>query len=514
MIVTQSAIEHATDKVKLKRDKGKQKKKASPESSKASVLPSMAQIDRTVADVDGATRSDEVDSATIATDTAGVSSSETNVDANENAGSDLTTEEAADQVEEAAEQPESVISKDIAEPTEVVETTPEAEEDSTNDEVAELTEVVETTPEVEEDSTNDEVAEPSTEVEETAEEAAELAELTEADEPTEEIEEVSSEATDDAESSSDDEKLEVLESVSEEEKKHEHSKKHDKKTDTAKEKSKTMEFAKSGKHAEQTKGKQTDAKPRKSLKSEEKSVQEHEGLPTLKAWTLMSRFFHHLHASFVAFQGGSPEDVALIAQSPQEATQPSTAQVFSSLLIWSFLVSLVAYFYTNRKEKPGSADADKQNDGVEVFQEWKHGLLSCHEAPEVTMCSLCCPGIRWALTLSYVPGMMSFWVAFFIFMSVQSLGLLTAGTIGWVLLALLCAAYRQELRQKFNMEHQGGMTYITDTLMYCFCICCAIAQEARHVEDALKSGHPALQESEKMETTAAVAEGVGTAEEA
>lgn len=224
--------------------------------------------------------------------------------------------------------------------------------------------------------------------------------------------------------------------------------------------------------------------------------EEHEDLPKLKAWAMVGRLFRRLHASLIAVQGGSSEEVALIAQAPEE-DQPSTGQVFSSLLLWSCLSCLVAYFYSNRKEKPGSVDAEKQNEGVEVFQEWKHGLFSCHEDTEITLCACCCPAIRWAMTLSYVPGLLSFWVAFFIYVCVEMLGGLTAGTIGWVCLALLCTAYRQELRQKFNMEQQGGMTYITDAMTYLCCTCCAIAQEARHVEDALKSGHPALQESEE-----------------
>jgi Cys-rich protein (TIGR01571 family) len=233
-----------------------------------------------------------------------------------------------------------------------------------------------------------------------------------------------------------------------------------------------------------------------SDESGESKAEEHEDLPKLKAWALVGRLFRRLHASVIAFQGGSPEDVALIAQAPDD-DQPSTGQVFSSLLLWSCLACLVAYFYSNRKEKPGSVDAEKQNEGAESFQEWKHGLFSCHEDPEVTLCACCCPSIRWALTISYVPGLLSFWVAFFIYVCVELLGGLTAGTIGWVCLALLCTAYRQELRQKFNMEQQGGMTYITDAMTYLCCTCCAIAQEARHVEDALKSGHPALQESEE-----------------
>jgi len=231
-------------------------------------------------------------------------------------------------------------------------------------------------------------------------------------------------------------------------------------------------------------------------KSAESNTKEHEDLPKLKAWVLMGRLLRRLHASVTAFQGGSPDEVALIAQDPEQ-DGPSTGQVFSSLLLWSLLSGLVAYFYSIRKEKPGSVDAEKPNEGVEVFQEWKHGLFACHEDTEVTICALCCPGIRWAMTLSYVPGMLSFWVAFFIYICVELLGGLTAGTIGWVCLALLCTAYRQELRQKFNMEQQGGMTYITDAMTYLCCTCCAIAQEARHVEDALKSGHPALQEMEE-----------------
>jgi len=232
------------------------------------------------------------------------------------------------------------------------------------------------------------------------------------------------------------------------------------------------------------------------LTSEKWHAQEHQDLPKLKAWTMMGRFFQRLHASVIAFQGGSPEEVALIAQAPAE-DEPSTGQIFSSLLLWCILSALVAYFYSNRKEKPGSVDSEKRNEGVEVFQEWKYGLFSCLEDSEITLCSLCCPAIRWAMTLSYVPGMLSFWVAFFIYVCVELLGGLTAGTIGWICLALLCTAYRQELRQKFNMEQQGGMTYVTDAMTYFCCTCCAIAQEARQVEDALRSGHPALQESEE-----------------
>lgn len=170
-----------------------------------------------------------------------------------------------------------------------------------------------------------------------------------------------------------------------------------------------------------------------------------------------------------------------------EAPPASPLQIFVSLLIWILLVSVVAYFWHGREVV--AADPDK---AAEDFNDWKFRFCFCFEDPLVCLCACCCPAIRWAETLSFVPDLIRFWPAFFVFMVLLALARFEVTAFICVLfLALMCTSYRQELRLRFGME-AGGLSYATDCLLYFFCMCCAIAQEARHVEEALKSGHEAV----------------------
>merc|ERR1719263_2268082 len=88
-------------------------------------------------------------------------------------------------------------------------------------------------------------------------------------------------------------------------------------------------------------------------------------------------------------------------------------------------------------------------------------------------------------------GLLKFWVAFGIYLGMDFVGGLIGDSFFWLLIAIVCAGYRQELRIKFNMKNQGGMTYVQDCLLYCCCTVCALTQEARQVEDACsKVGEP------------------------
>lgn len=170
-----------------------------------------------------------------------------------------------------------------------------------------------------------------------------------------------------------------------------------------------------------------------------------------------------------------------------EAPPASPLQIFISLLIWILLVAAVAYFWHGREVV--ATDPDKT---AEEFNDWKFRFCFCFEDPLVCLCACCCPAIRWAETISFVPELLNFWPAFFIFMVLLALARFEVTMFMCVLiLALMCTSYRQQLRNRFSMQ-EGGVTYLTDCLLYFFCMCCAIAQEARHVDEALKCGHEAV----------------------
>jgi len=59
------------------------------------------------------------------------------------------------------------------------------------------------------------------------------------------------------------------------------------------------------------------------------------------------------------------------------------------------------------------------------------------------------------------------------------------------------ALYRQKLREKFQMVSHGGLTYVWDCGLYACCTCCALVQEARMVEDAVRMQHPAVAQPAK-----------------
>lgn len=163
-----------------------------------------------------------------------------------------------------------------------------------------------------------------------------------------------------------------------------------------------------------------------------------------------------------------------------------------SLLVWIVLIAVIAHFYMKSKTYPefdaSLANAESQG----ALRNWTSGFCSCYEDCSACWCAFCCPAIRWAETLSLVDGLLFFWVGFTVYLSLQFVNLMTSITLLWLALVIICTAYRQELRAKFNFERQGGCSIVTDCLLYTCCTCCAIVQEARHVESAFKYGHPSV----------------------
>lgn len=143
-------------------------------------------------------------------------------------------------------------------------------------------------------------------------------------------------------------------------------------------------------------------------------------------------------------------------------------------------------FVTVRSATTGAAGPPA---GVEEsFQEWQHGVFSCASEPRTCLWGFLCPSIRWADTIGVV-GFLGFWSAFSIYVLLQAVGVVTGEVLLWITLALLCTGYRQQLRLKFGMR-MDRVTFAQDCALYCCCPCCVIVQEAKHVDEALRVGHP------------------------
>lgn len=168
--------------------------------------------------------------------------------------------------------------------------------------------------------------------------------------------------------------------------------------------------------------------------------------------------------------------------------------------IHAIMASLLAFCYLRYRcvPAPGAQTGEQLSD-------WSTGCCDWYQEPGTAFTSCCCPAIRWAETLSEVTGLHNFWTAFAGFLILMSCArLLTLPIVSgfaWVVLSAVCAAYRQEFRRKFGFENQGGVTYLLDFLMHMCCVCCALTQEARHVEDALVRSNNVVQVPQGRQTS-------------
>lgn len=196
-------------------------------------------------------------------------------------------------------------------------------------------------------------------------------------------------------------------------------------------------------------------------------------------------------------QPSADPDIIVDARASEEARTRLLIlllQGIISLALYVVLTCVCACLYMRDRKPPQVDEAYNTESNRATFREWKYGMCSCFDDPESCFCAFCCPMIRWAATISFVPGLLSFWVAFSIYMCLVVLNTLTAEILCWALLVMVCTFYRQKIRKQLNMIEVGGWTWVTDCILYCFCACCLITQEARQVEDGCKAGLPQLRQ--------------------
>lgn len=159
-----------------------------------------------------------------------------------------------------------------------------------------------------------------------------------------------------------------------------------------------------------------------------------------------------------------------------------------SLLIWLAVAVGAAYFYHSHKQWPhASSDIS-----VDFSSGFTSSLFGCFDNMSVCCLTLWCPCIQWAENVSMLQ-LLGFWVAFWMFIGWMALDHVTGGLVIWMFFAIFLTFFRQQIRDKFDMEKGSHQSMAWDFVSYCCCAPCAICQEARHIELACKAQHKAVQ---------------------
>lgn len=202
---------------------------------------------------------------------------------------------------------------------------------------------------------------------------------------------------------------------------------------------------------------------------------------TLAHWA-SARADKVLHRQEPASQGGM--DVT----DNQSIFLANFRELLMSALIYAVLATLLAYYYKSHK-----APVEPKQEET-TFNTWTSEILNPSDwAKDPAVCAMacCCPAIRWADSMQMV-GIFSFWMAFAVFLAIETLNAITSGALFWLVLAVVVAINRQKIRTAFGMDSNGFMDY----LCACCCLPCVLSQEARHIDEAARCGHKAIVKEE------------------
>lgn len=164
-----------------------------------------------------------------------------------------------------------------------------------------------------------------------------------------------------------------------------------------------------------------------------------------------------------------------------------------TILVQGILATLVAQFYLDGvRDRPEEDGAERKR--LPDLGQWSSSLvLDWCQDPKICFWSCFCPCIRWADTLDTM-GIMGFWSAFSLSVTTTLLTEITYGLSWWMLLLGL-VYFRRRFRKKFKMDTTTYCVQAADCLGLCCCLPCALAQEARHAQAALRAGHGQAQEA-------------------
>lgn len=163
---------------------------------------------------------------------------------------------------------------------------------------------------------------------------------------------------------------------------------------------------------------------------------------------------------------------------------------FTSWVIYVVFALLIWYCcYPGPPEK-----ALTPSDIEDPKETFNSGHFSCLSSPSICLCALCCPGLRWADTMSLVGFLkMTTGLSLAFFCAFLNGFAYTAAFFGPFTL-LLALYYRQKLREEFQLSSWTCSNLCIDTIYLMLCTPCALAQEARVVTHAIQRGELKSQE--------------------
>jgi Cys-rich protein (TIGR01571 family) len=122
---------------------------------------------------------------------------------------------------------------------------------------------------------------------------------------------------------------------------------------------------------------------------------------------------------------------------------------------------------------------------------WSDGICDCFDSWSICLLAWCIIPIRWAQTMERVQFMTFMnalivyglpWLIFYICYIVEAataiVYLSIPAVICTIIQIVLGIQYRAKLREQYQIQGSG----CEDCLLHTFCRCCAVAQEARHVD--------------------------------
>jgi len=131
------------------------------------------------------------------------------------------------------------------------------------------------------------------------------------------------------------------------------------------------------------------------------------------------------------------------------------------------------------------------------------GHFGCFSDCHVSCCACLFPGIRWADTMSQA-NLVDFWPGFLAFSGLAMLNIVATGGVFYCGVFTICLMtyFRQELRKKLKMPAGQCGILCLDCVFVTFCSCCAIAQEALVVRQAVQHKREGFEQPEPEVMTA------------
>lgn len=168
-------------------------------------------------------------------------------------------------------------------------------------------------------------------------------------------------------------------------------------------------------------------------------------------------------------------------------------------VMFALLVVMWAYLYRAHGKSHYMRNVQARHGDSFTFGLFEAGSLQ-QDLP-ICFLAFCCPAIRWADTMTKAR-LLPFWMALGLMIVMSLLGPITYGAI-FLLIVLVGVYFRQRLRKLYNHGPFKASVMALDCLTWCFCLPCAVVQEAREVEKVQREPGPPLQQHVQLPRGAA-----------